>query len=167
MRLFGTEPQEEMIGEIMEGMFFFCKRSPLLECSEEREEVVGPGGKNPMGGCYLEWGDTVWMGKVCHVAPGQEGRDSSGKKRLELEGLESMQANTHRTHQGHILLRRQDCPWIELRRVDEWMRSGWGDSKCLQGQQVTGEEEGNLGIERDAGSIVLVTEGAGGGDTTI
>lgn len=103
----------------------------------------------------------------CHVATSQEGRDRGREEGLELKGLEPMQTNTHRTHQCHILLRRQNCSWVELRRIGEWMRRAKRGSKSLESQPVTGEKEGDLGVKRDAGSVVLLAERTGGREKTI
>jgi hypothetical protein len=62
----GGVAKEEATGKVIKGMLFFREPGPAIERVEESEEMVGPGGKNPVGGSDVQWGDRVWGGRMDH-----------------------------------------------------------------------------------------------------
>lgn len=106
MSLFRSGAKKESAGKVREGVLFFGLPRPLLESVKIGEEVVWPGGKNPMCGSNLQRGNLVWAWAVSDLALGEKVVECRREKRLEVGSLERMETNTGGSHKGKILLRR-------------------------------------------------------------
>ncbi|WP_236038682.1 hypothetical protein [Ktedonobacter robiniae] len=103
--VFGEVAKEEVVGEVVKGMLFFCFPRPTCEDIEKGEEMVGPGAKDPVRDGDLEWGDRVWIGTLEQLVGVKEGGERVGQQRLNVSGLETMEADTKGAQKRNILLR--------------------------------------------------------------